>query len=367
MPLHEGAVTPASLESTRSPQTSADTDNRHARRRVVDYYDQLWNDYRIVWRSDRTGAIHFGYFDEASESRRTWREVFLFWAGMPVNLAIALVSMPIWLVGFREAAVKLARLAVRGRAARHEAAQEAMTREVWRAAGITDDERVLDAGCGVGGTDVWLARAGASVVGINVQPRQLREAQAAARRGGVCVRLSCQDYTQMAFADGVFDVVWGLESICHCQDKAAFLREAWRVLKPGGRLVVADFFQLKAPLSATEALDMSLWTSGWAIPNLATTCGFRRDLLHRGFEQIIYRDVRANVMPSARRLLTASRVAYPVGRVAELLRLRTPTQTANVRAAHLQYRTLKEEVWTYGIFTARKPQDLIVAGASRVS
>jgi tocopherol O-methyltransferase len=356
MPLREGAVTPASLESSRSLHASADVDNRHARRRVVDYYDQLWNDYRIVWRSDRTGAIHFGYFDEAEGSTRNWRDALLFWVGMPVNLAIAMASMPIWLVGLRETAVRMARLAVRGRATRHEAAQEAMTREVWRASGIAGGERVLDAGCGVGGTDVWLARAGASVVGINVQLRQLLEAQAAARRGGVCVRLSCQDYTQMAFADSVFDVVWGLESICHCQNKAAFLREAWRVLKPGGRLVVADFFQLKSLLSATEARDMTLWTSGWAIPHLATTCGFRRDLLHLGFEQIIYRDVRANVMPSARRLLTASRVAYPIGRVAELLRLRTPTQTANIRAAHLQYRTLKDEVWTYGIFTARKPR-----------
>jgi ubiquinone/menaquinone biosynthesis C-methylase UbiE len=50
------------------------------------------------------------------------------------------------------------------------------------------------------------------------------------------------DYTQTNFADESFDVVWACESMSSASDKKAFIAEAYRLLKKGGRLIVIDFF-----------------------------------------------------------------------------------------------------------------------------
>ena len=53
------------------------------------------------------------------------------------------------------------------------------------------------------------------------------------------------DYTKTPFEDETFDVVWACESVSSSLDKPAFLKEAIRVLKKGGRLVVCDIFWRK--------------------------------------------------------------------------------------------------------------------------
>ena len=52
-----------------------------------------------------------------------------------------------------------------------------------------------------------------------------------------------QDYTQTDFPDNNFDVAWAIESMTTATSKVAFFKEIHRVLKPGGKLVVADFFK----------------------------------------------------------------------------------------------------------------------------
>jgi len=221
---------------------------------------------------------------------------------------------------------------------------------------IRPGDRVLDAGCGVGGVAVWLASMlGARVHGVNVQPEQLAVARVRARGLADCVSFAAQDYTQLGLRADAFDVVWGLESVCHCEEKRDFLAEAYRVLRPGGRLMVADFFQTHERPTPEWQPRMRAWLDGWAIPNLASVQGFGRALEELGFCEVAYRDVRRQVLPSARRLYKASLVAYPIGLLLERIGVRTPPQTSNIRAAYYQYVTLRRAVWTYGIFTATKP------------
>jgi ubiquinone/menaquinone biosynthesis C-methylase UbiE len=344
-----------------NPSTVADVNptsgNAGARARVIEYYNKCGDDYRILWRTDENETIHNGYFDEPGAGSAAV-EALETATTAPLRLGAAMLSPFAALggAGGREMAVQLLRYSARGQAGRHDRAQRRMTEVCAEAVGIRPGDRVLDAGCGVGGAAIWLAEQGARVVGINIQPRHLSAAvRNAARVGrGKSPRFSAQDYTELGLRDATFDAVWGLESICHCDHKGDFLREAFRVLRPGGRLMVADFFQARSPRDASEAARMTAWLDGWAIPGLAGVEWFGDEARRVGFHDVVYRDIRQHVLPSARRLFKASLVAYPIGLILRAIGVRDGVQTANIRAARDQYGTLADAVWTYGIFTATK-------------
>src|SRR5262249_58415583 len=108
------------------------------------------------------------------------------------------------------------------------------------------------AGCGVGGSAVWLARTHAvEVVGVTLVASQVVRARRFAETSGVTGRVTFeqQDYTHTTFPDGTFDVVWAMESICHAPEKGLFVQEARRLLKPGGRLGVVEYMRVYRPMS----------------------------------------------------------------------------------------------------------------------
>jgi 2-polyprenyl-6-hydroxyphenyl methylase/3-demethylubiquinone-9 3-methyltransferase len=97
-------------------------------------------------------------------------------------------------------------------------------------------ERVLDVGCGEGRFAAALARAGASVVGIDVAEEPLRRAREL--HPELDVRLVNSE-GGWELADASFDVVWAGEVIEHVADTAAWLSEVRRVLRSGGRLLLS--------------------------------------------------------------------------------------------------------------------------------
>jgi len=106
---------------------------------------------------------------------------------------------------------------------------------------------VLDLGCGLGGALVMLARdynAG-HVTGIDIESDSLDRSRAAVAAAGLGDRIALRQVEPgpLPFADGEFDAVFCKDVVCHMADKAAFLTEPSRVLKPGGRLFCADFFE----------------------------------------------------------------------------------------------------------------------------
>ena len=93
--------------------------------------------------------------------------------------------------------------------------------------------RVLDVGCGVGGSSRYIARKyGADVVGLTLSPKQAARGNELSR--GLNVTLKAEDATSTAFADGSFDLVWSLESGEHMPDKPRFVEELARLCAPGG-------------------------------------------------------------------------------------------------------------------------------------
>src|SRR5436309_7606858 len=92
-------------------------------------------------------------------------------------------------------------------------------------------DRVLEMGCGTGGSSIWLAQTpGLHVTGITLVPEQVQRARQFASAKGVALYTAfvVGDYLCTPFADASFERIFASESACYARDKLDFLREAWR-------------------------------------------------------------------------------------------------------------------------------------------
>ena len=130
--------------------------------------------------------------------------------------------------------------------------------------------RILDVGCGIGGSSRILAKYyGFNVTGITISPEQVRRA-----RELTPFELNCNfqvmDALELKFEDGTFDAVWSVEAGAHMNDKKKFADEMLRTLRPGGYLALADWNSrdLKAyPPSFFEKLVLKELLEQWVHPN----------------------------------------------------------------------------------------------------
>jgi arsenite methyltransferase len=124
-------------------------------------------------------------------------------------------------------------------------------------------ERVLDVGCGAG-TDSLVAAQMVGpeghVTGIDMTPEMLAKARAAAEElGSENVEFVESEAERLPFADASFDVVISNGVIDLIPDKDAVFSELFRVLRPGGRIQVADV-TIQNPVSEEGRRNIDLWT-----------------------------------------------------------------------------------------------------------
>mmetsp|Transcript_15281 Transcript_15281/g.24829 ORF Transcript_15281/g.24829 Transcript_15281/m.24829 type:complete len:297 (+) Transcript_15281:1001-1891(+) len=130
--------------------------------------------------------------------------------------------------------------------------------------------KVLDVGCGFGGTSRYLAdKLGpkADVTGITLSPNQVkRGTELAAERGLPNAKFMVMNALEMDFPDNSFDIVWACESGEHMPDKEAYINEMMRVLKPGGKFVMATWCQRddrKVPFDKKDKRDLRFLYEEW--------------------------------------------------------------------------------------------------------
>ena len=146
--------------------------------------------------------------------------------------------------------------------------------------------RILDVGCGIGGSSRILAREyGFDVVGITISSSQVRRANDLTPKTLLC-RFELMDALDLKFDKSSFDGVWSVEAGPHMPNKQLYADEMLRVLRPGGVLAVADWNSRESNLerfNTLERLVMSQLLNQWAHPEFASIKGFRLNLLNSRF------------------------------------------------------------------------------------
>ncbi len=133
-----------------------------------------------------------------------------------------------------------------------EAAQSRLTERMVAFAEKRSGQIVLDVGCGLGGTLSALneAHTDTSLVGLNIDRRQLDICRSIVPRAGNRLSLVEADACSLPFDFGVFDVVFAVEAMFHFPARRRFLAEAARVLRRGGVLLVTDIL-VRCPTGPT--------------------------------------------------------------------------------------------------------------------
>ncbi|WP_305907303.1 methyltransferase domain-containing protein [Methylomarinum sp. Ch1-1] len=272
------------------------------------HYDDCYRDYLAAWCNRDNLALHYGYWDE----------------DQPYAHHQALLNK---------------------------------NQQLYDKAGIKADDHVLDAGCGIGGSSIWMAREhGNRVTGITISAKQADYARSHAKRHGVADKVDFEvaDFCRTPFADESFDVVWALESSCHALNKGEFLQEAYRLLRKGGRLVVCDGFLLQRQFNENQWQAVVTCLNGWAVPNLCARDEFTGLLQDSQFQDIQVHDITAQTLPSAEHMYKVAKRLYPVQKISQWLGLRSKAQTANYYVGLAQHQLFAENLTEYCIFTAAK-------------
>jgi SAM-dependent methyltransferase len=196
-------------------------------------------------------------------------------------------------------------------AVRRETYGEDMGQSSWLTAGewlefadrlaVAEGSEVLELGSGSGGPAVYLALArGCRVTGVDINEHGVRNAAALAQARGVADRAQFRAVDAgrpLPFPEARFDAVVSNDAMCHIRDRAAVLREWYRVLRPGGRALFTDALVLTGIVSHEElAIRSSIGFYLFLPPGEN-----ERLLLAAGFAVLEVQDVTDNAAEVARR------------------------------------------------------------------
>ncbi len=275
---------------------------------VNKYYSDTQFEYKLIWNwmSKATPALHFGYYDH--------------------------------------------------KAANHQQAIVRANEVLAEFGSIQQGARIVDAGCGLGQSSEWLAQQlNAVVTGISIVPKQVNAINKRLQQKPVAnVNFTVADYLNMPFEDGTIDIVWAFESVCHAADKKLFYKEANRVLKPGGKVVMAEYIRTGRPMKVQQENLLQEIFKAWAIPDLDTIEEHHLHVMQAGFSSFKHRDITANVIKSYRNLRETCRRYSSFSKVLHQTGIISSVRHNNMLSSLKQADAIEQGVFTYHHIVAEK-------------
>lgn len=172
-------------------------------------------------------------------------------------------------------------------------AAEALTRLVADRLDPRPGERIVDIGCGYGGTARWMAaHRGVDVIGLTVSARQ---AEVAAGYGSAGFTAIVRDWLDNGLPDAGFAGAYAIESSEHMANKAGFFREGWRVLRPGGRLVVCAWLEGETASAWDVRHLLEPICREGRMPSMGSRADYEALAAAAGFRLARYEDISRNV------------------------------------------------------------------------
>ncbi len=166
-------------------------------------------------------------------------------------------------------------------------------------------KKIIDVGCGIGGSTLYLAQKfGSKATGITLSPVQAFRARERAVEADLDdrVRFEVANALEMPFEDNTFDLVWSLESGEHMPDKTKFLAECYRVLKPGGKIILATWCHretdsLAGNLTVNEIAHLKEIYRVYCLPYVISLSEYRAIATECGFNELKSDDWSMAVSP----------------------------------------------------------------------
>jgi tocopherol O-methyltransferase len=223
-------------------------------------------------------------------------------------------------------------------------------------AGIVEGEHVLDAGCGVGGAAVFLAGTfAARVTGISLSELQVETARKNVIKHKVnkLTEFHVADFVDTNFNDASFDVIWACESSSHGPDKKRMLKEWHRLLKPGGRLVILDFFK-QPHLSPENENLVQKWCDLWAMSPLVTADQQSSFLSSHGFTIDHQEDLTSYIVPTIKWMYRSYLIGSLPSMLYNIVFGARKYSRNHYKSGLYQYRAYKRSCWGYYAFLAQK-------------
>lgn len=273
---------------------------------IENYYDQTEVHYRMHWKLDEGMGLHYGIWENDTKDL----------ADAVLNTNRRLIAM----------------------------------------GNILPTHYVLDAGCGIGGSSVYLAKhVGCRVEGITLSKKQTVTATDLGKRVGVSdkLRFTQQDYTATDFPAQTFDFAWCIESMETARDKALYFNEMHRILKTGGKILIADIFKPE-PYDMSKEQDMQVMLNGWAMTDILALSELHEIANIHGFKVTKIDDVTTHVLKSVNIMYNKS-IAGAVGtKVYNFFRKASYFSRIHYKTGFAQKKAYHQKKWGYYLIMIEK-------------